>query len=259
MTANTTAIIPENCKDTLTINSGNTWITLAGDNTSNSKTLAIAHKVNTITETAKDDTNLDGVGNFTVQDITKDNAGHITAIQAHKYTLPYAWRNIKVNAASTESAGTTGESAAVTLEAETYNDTTTFIPGNRWITLSASASNDSITFGHASAGTAVSTVIDSNQTPAFNATFNIPTIGIDNLGHVTTLSTKTVTIPNITLTNGTGDLVTGLTYSNGAFTESKANVGTLAITGYSIASTASALAATDTLNVALGKLEKKID
>ncbi len=259
MTANTTAIIPENCKDTLTINSGNTWITLAGDNTSNSKTLAIAHKVNTITETAKDDTNLDGVGNFTVQDITKDNAGHITAIQAHKYTLPYAWRNIKVNAASTESAGTTGESAAVTLEAETYNDTTTFIPGNRWITLSASASNDSITFGHASAGTAVSTVIDSNQTPAFNATFNIPTIGIDNLGHVTTLSTKTVTIPNITLTNGTGDLVTGLTYSNGAFTENKANVGTLAITGYSIASTASALAATDTLNVALGKLEKKID
>ena len=258
MSTNTTAIIPENCKDTLTINSGNAWITLAGDNTSNNKVLTIAHKVNSITETAKSDTNLDGVGSFTVQDILKDNAGHITAIQSHKYNLPFNWRNITVKAASTESTGTTGASAESTLEADTYNDTLTFIPGNKWITLQTSPSNDSVTFGHAAAGTASTTVISADQTPAFNATFDIPTIGIDQLGHVSALSTKTVKIPNITLTNGTGNVVTGISYNNGAFTESKANIGTLVITGYGIASAASSLAETDTLNSALGKLEKQI-
>ena len=53
-------------------------------------------------------------------------------------------------------------------------------PGNRWLTLAADTTNKTITIGHASAGTASSTVGDNDtQTPDFNATFKVPYIGID--------------------------------------------------------------------------------
>ena len=90
--------------------------------------------------------------------------------------------------------------------------------------------------------------------------FKVPYISIDEAGHVTSLSDTELTMPSISLTNGEGNVVTGLSLNatSGAFTETKANVGTLVITGYTIAQAGAALAATDSINVAFGKLEKRL-
>jgi hypothetical protein len=66
------------------------------------------------------------------------------------------------------------------------------------------------------------------------------------------------------LTNGTGNVVTQITLTDaakGAFTETRANVGTLDITGYAKPTTLSnqALSATESLNTALGKLEYRLE
>jgi hypothetical protein len=56
-------------------------------------------------------------------------------------------------------------------------------------------------------------------------------------------------------------VVTGLTLedSTGKFTETKANLGTLSLTGYSKGTSGGTISAEDSLNVAIGKLEYKID
>ena len=77
------------------------------------------------------------------------------------------------------------------------------------------------------------------------------------MGHIFSVGTTTVKIPNITFTGGIGNVVTELTYNNGAFTLSKANIGTLAITGYT-AVTNGHISATDSLNSALNKLDSAI-
>jgi len=90
--------------------------------------------------------------------------------------------------------------------------------------------------------------------------FKVPYLSIDEAGHVIALSDTELTMPSISLTNGTGNVVTGLTLNstNGSFIETKANIGNLTITGYTIATTSNSLAEADTLNAALGKLEKRI-
>ena len=261
LTSNTTSVVANNCKDTLTINAGNAWIKFAGDDTNN--TLTIAHTVNTITTTAKTDTALDGVGNFTVQDITQDEAGHITAIQSHKYNLPYNFRNISINQKSTTVTSSTGPNSTASIEADSYNDTFTLGAANAWITITGDTSNDLILFGHAAAQTATTTKGDSaNQTPQFNATFKIPYIGIDNTGHVSTLTDHTVTIPTISVsTDNTGNVVTGGVFNNnGTLTLNTSQLGGLTLSAtYAKASASAAIASTDTVNSAFGKVEYKVD
>ena len=70
LTTNTTSIVAENTQDSLIINSGNKWIHIAND--SELDTMTLAHEVHTITETAKTDSDRDGVGSFTVQDLIFD-------------------------------------------------------------------------------------------------------------------------------------------------------------------------------------------
>jgi xanthine dehydrogenase molybdopterin-binding subunit B len=92
---------------------------------------------------------LDGTGSFTVQDLLFDEAGHVTANQAHTYNLPYAVRNIKVNSTN---AVTAGSNTAGTIEADKYNDEFILTSQNRWVTLKADTANDTISIGHAAAG-----------------------------------------------------------------------------------------------------------
>lgn len=261
LTANTTNVIANNCKDTLTINTGNKWIKMAGDDTNN--TFTIAHEVNTITETPIADTNLDGIGHFTVQDITKDAAGHITAIQSHKYTLPYSFRNITVGAASSAATGSTGLTTAATLEADAYNDTLIINPSNKWIAISNDISNDTITIGHAAPVSATTTKGDSSdQAPQFGGTFKALYAEIDELGHVYSLTDHSITIPTIGITTATdGNVVTSGSFANsGALTLSTSQLGGLSLAAsYTKASTSQAIANTDSLNTALGKLEYKAD
>ena len=96
----------------------------------------------------------------------------------------------------------------------------------------------------------------------------MPYIGIDATGHVATLTDHTVKIPLPSLKNGTGDVVTGLslTPSTGAFVETKANVGTLLISGYNPLTGVTnenkgdkaTINATDSINGAFAKLQARI-
>ena len=144
------------------------------------------------------------------------------------------------------------------MNANAIKDEITFNVGNRW--LKAKVNNKTITFAHAApdanSNSAASSMANA-QTPNFGNTFNIPVIRYDQMGHIFSVETTTVKIPNITLTGGTGNVVTELTYNNGAFTLSKANIGTLTITGY-IAATNGHISATDSLNSALNKLDSAI-
>lgn len=139
--------------------------------------------------------------------------------------------------------------------------TTTFQgAGDSVITVTLDTSIPKVTVTHKDSALTAGTYSVGNQTPNFGATFNIPTFTIDAKGHIVAQSTVTAKIPALSLSDGTGNIMTGLTLnsSTGAFTTQKANVGTLALTGYSIANAASAVSASDTINSALGKIEYKL-
>lgn len=174
----------------------------------------------------------DNNNQFIVPTFKFDEAGHFLMAEDHTITLPDGFSKITINGNSgnTFPAGTTGS-----VEADTMTDELTFAEGNKWITLNHNADSDTITISHAAAGTASTAKGDTvNQTPDFGATFKVLSAGIDEAGHVKDFADHTVTIPAPSLTNGTGNVVTSLSLnaSKGAFTESRANLGTITLGTY---------------------------
>ena len=246
----------DSLSDTLNFSAGNKWIQMSHDATSD--TITFKHYVKKFSEgTAA--TDLDNSSTFTVQELSWDNAGHLTGSTKRTYTLQDGFKNLAIaNSGATTTTAPTA--AAGTLTAATQVDTATLDTSNRWITLVADATNKKVTIGHAAAGTASTSKGDtSNQTPKFGSTFKVLSAGIDQTGHVSSLSDHTVTIPTPSLTNGTGNVVTGMSLvaADGAFTETKAYVGTLALTNYTAPSNriTGAIAATDTINGAFSKVQ----
>lgn len=243
--------------DTLNFSAGNKWIQMSHD--ADSDTITFKHYVKKFTETTGE-TDLDNSNTFTVQEIAWDNAGHLTSSKKRTYTLQDGFKNLAI-ANSGANTTTSPSAAAGTLTAATQVDTATLDTNNRWITLVADAASKKVSIAHATAGTAsVSKGDTANQTPNFGATFKVLSAGIDQTGHVSSLEEHTVKIPLPSLTdNDTGNVVTGLslTASTGAFTLSKKNVGTLALTGYTAPTTneTGAVAASDTINGAFAKVQ----
>lgn len=252
--------VADSLQDTLTIAEGNKWINIAASNNAADDKITISHYAKYFTETTGSlDFNGNNENTFTIQSIGWDRAGHITSSIKNTFTLPNGFSDVKiVSAGSNETA--VGAAQSGTLSASSIKDGFTFNVGNKWLVINTDVQNKAITIYHNSADTKASNSSESDaQIPKFGATFKIPTFKYDAMGHVFNVTTTTVTIPNITLTDGSGNVMTGLSYSDGKFTNSKANVGTLAITGYAKATANSALAATDSINSAFGKLEYKID
>lgn len=102
-----------------------------------------------------------------------------------------------------------------------------------------------------------------NATPKFGETFTIVDLDFDDKGHKAGSGTHTITIPQPSLTDNAaaGNVLTGLslTANTGVFTTSRANVSTLALTGYSEAASNPLLKATDTVGEAFKKLETVLD
>lgn len=118
------------------------------------------------------------------------------------------------------------------IAAGTYNENLNINPGNKWVqigaTSGASNSEDTLTLGHAlSDVTAGISSPNTTQTPNFNTTFNIPTVTIDEAGHVTAMGTTTVKIPAQTSLSGGSatandkTVVGGVTVSGHAVTVAK--------------------------------------
>lgn len=254
LTTSQVQVVADSTKDTFAINPGNKWIRMATN--ANDDSITIAHEIHTPETTAITDTDLDTVQTFTVQDTQFDAAGHITHNQKHIYKLPDGFKFVEIGEAST--AVSNGATGAGTLEADNQVAKFSIAAGNRWITLAADATTDTLTLGHAYAGAASQYDKQAdNQEPQFGATFNIPYNGFDEAGHLSTLGNKTVKIPLPSLNIAEGDVVTGLTLvpETGAFTMTKVNVGTLKIIDYLEGADAGYLVKTDSINTAFGKLQ----
>ena len=137
---------------------------------------------------------------------------------------------ITPGAASTAAEAITANTTQIV--AGTYNENLNINPGNKWVqvgaTSGASNGGDTLTLGHAlSDVTAGTSSPNAAQTPDFNSTFNIPTVTVDEAGHVTAMGTTTVKIPAQTnLSGGSATandktVVGGVTVSGHAVTVAK--------------------------------------
>ena len=261
-TADTTSssgtITADSLSDTLNFASGNQWLQLSHD--ADTDTVTFKHYVKKFTEGTAS-TDLDNSATFTVQELAWDNAGHLTGSTKRTYTLQDGYKNVAVANSGANTTTVAPTATAGTLTAANRVDTVTMDTGNRWIVLTADEDGKKMTISHAAPGTASTSKGDTAaQTPNFGATFKVLSAGIDQAGHVKSLAEHTVKIPLPSLTDtDTGNVVTGLslTAATGAFTLSKKNVGTLALTGYTAPSenATQTLAATDTINGAFSKVQ----
>ena len=246
-------LVAENTQDTLTINPGNKWMKLA--RTAENDSFSIGHLVQTIdiTKAANSDINNNG-DTITIQDISNDEAGHITANKLHTYTLPYGFKTITGNNGS--------------LVADNTQDTAAF-SGDSWI--QTTASSEGVSFTH-TGPVAVNERVVNNLTPNFGGTFSIEDWRFDEKGHKAGLQTHTVKMPDLSLANGTHNntaaVVTSLTLADNAgvngkvFTQTTANVGTLPLTDYNIDNNDDSVAAinsTDSINTAIQRLEYRLN
>ena len=255
-------ITADKLSDTLNFASGNQWVQLSHNATTD--TVTFKHYVKKFTEGAAT-TDLDNSATFTVQELAWDNAGHLTGSTKRTYTLQDGYKSVSVaNSGAKTTTSPTGSEG--TLTAANRVDTVSMDTGNRWITLVADATNKKMSIAHAAAGTASTSKGDTaNQTPNFGATFKVLSAGIDQTGHVSSLEEHTVTIPKPSLTDtvANGNVVVGLslTDTTGAFTTSRANVGTLSLTGYIAPTTngVTTIANTDSINGAFNKVQSYLN
>lgn len=283
--SNGNTISADNTQDTLIIAPSNKWIKTSVAN----KTLSLGHTVDLITITAKTETNLndkinDTSGNatviqntFTVNDITNDAAGHITANQSHTYKLPDGYKIIK-----TINTPTPNEIKIETLPsdngqiASNTQDTITIEGANHWIKVGDN--NKIIKIYHNSPDTNnkifttdanVKNVPEdtSPDSPLFGQQFDIPKLSHDNAGHISGVSKYSIKLPQPSVTpNTAGNVMTGISVnsSTGVFTQDKVNVGTLKISGFSVdqgevdAENAYTLKVSDSINIAFEKLQNRI-
>ena len=257
--------------DTWTIASQNKWLRVAADATNDK--ITIGHSYSAQSEHDFDTdveivSALDGTSqtdNKIVLPVLKtDNAGHIIGYSTNTFYIPHNFKSITVvsDDSDVDSTQTNG-----TLVADNIVDTWTFAPQNKWIDIAADATNDKITIGHKYSPEQThrnDTGDTVNQTPTFGATFKVPNYETDKAGHITKSSTHTVMIPQNSYTetaNKTAGVMTtmSLDKSTGAFTATRANVGTLALTEYTYdANNVSAVDATDSINGAFSKVEAQI-
>lgn len=211
-TPTTTNVVADNTQDTLAINSGNKWIRL--DTSANNDSITISHDIHTPTLTAKAASNINGNGDtITIQDITFDEAGHMTANQNHTYTLPYGFKTIKVTNTATDVVTDAADTIVTAGQiADNTQDVLTFAASNKWVKLDNNT-EDTIKIGHTVSEISVSTSTPTLSDESSGKTFAVPTYVYDAAGHVTALATATYTMPN-----GYGKFTDGTTTSSASAT-----------------------------------------
>lgn len=256
-------ITPDTLTDTLTFAEGNRWINLAADATNDK--ITISHYVKNFTETTSAlDFNTESNGKtFTVQTIGWDRAGHLISSDKKTFTLPDNFKTLAIgNTGKTTVSFDTATDG--NLVADTLVDTATFDIGNRWLSYVANTNGDKVTLYHAAPdanSASTNTTQTGNETPNFGATFYIPEVKYDEAGHIFKVDTHTVKIPLPSLVqDDSGNVITGLALSDteGKFTITKEDLGTLTLGTYSKDNDNGDIVATDTLAQALSKLQTQI-
>lgn len=267
-------------QDVFNINPYNKWIQtwLISDSENHSAELDIAHAVNPINEDEKTETNLNSQDYFEVQDLIFDQAGHVTANQKHKYSMPFAYKTIQVGSLNNAVNAGTGMQNSLNVVANNHIDTLQLNTQNRWIVLDAEDSTDNIiSIGHAipdaNSSSTNTTTIGNNVNDAaftFGRSIEIPEIKYDETGHIFKVGTHSVNLPkgsiNANLTATASSVITGLKYDadSGLITQENNNIGNLVLTDYSAptviegAESNNSISANDSINAAFNKLQAQI-
>lgn len=236
------------------------WIDIEIDSSVTNPNVSITHKFNPVNDTTsgvtpvvKDnnpsDQNTSSTGQIELYTPIVDDKGHIVGKNIETIELPHNFKTITV-----------GDTP---ITADNHIANMNITDDNNWIEVSANTNTDTITISHIGPVSGGITTYHTDDKPKFGATFNIPTITYDSKGHISATDKYQITLPTLSLVDNTsGNILTGLTLdisnTTGKLTLTKEPVGTLALGGnYAIATSASAIANTDTINVALGKLEYK--
>lgn len=265
-------LIATTTQDTLNVSMMNKWLKV---DTATAKGLKLGHILSGVTAGSygqsenKTVEQLDVNNTFSIPYITVDEAGHITAASTKTIVIPENFKKISVGAVSS-AATNVADGLAGSVMADKLEDELTLYPGNKWIRIAANraASNvsadDAITFSHVLSGATAGSYGDSAaQQPNFSGTFKVPFLTIDEAGHITAISEHTVTIPKASLSDAkknTADVIVQLSLNEttGAFSTTRANVGTLALTGFSAGETGR-VAANDSINVAFSKVDGRLN
>lgn len=142
--------------------------------------------------------------------IRRDNRGHITGLEVISGKIPDqptypndrdpGYGSITIDTASTAVNIPTTKQNTATITAATYSERLTLSPINKWIVMGA-ADNSSIGLDKIYIGHDISTVTKGSYGPStdVNVTnggnFKVPYVSIDEAGHITGASTKTITLP----------------------------------------------------------------
>lgn len=261
------AVEADNLTANLTIAEGNRWINIDAD--SDNDKITFSHYVDPIESTTNaSDLNTVTKKTIPVHELVWDKAGHITSNVTHTYTIPDNFKTVSIQNNGNNLTQTNITALNSNLVAGTMVDTVTFDTGNRWIQFIGDKDTNKVTIYHAKPGTAPAknTTKTGNEEPAFGATFDIPEVTYDEAGHIYSVDTHTVKIPLPSINENkeatTASVLTGiqLVPTTGVITQTNANVGTLALTGFDTLTTASSmnLSANDKINEAFGKLELRI-
>lgn len=270
-TVNTTSIVADNTQDTLIVASANKWIRVSGNNTND--TLSIGHEVHNF-ESGSANTKYGLETNVTVNDLDKNNtfevpvlkfdeAGHITMAETHTVTIPENFDKVAITVTGKDITSFDASGVDTTLEADTLTDTVTFNVGNRWIQLVGDPSTDKVSIYHAAPGDQANSTKTGAETPNYGETFDIPEVKYDEAGHISGVSTHTVTFPKPSLNDlptSTASVITGIQMVGDtlAITQTNANVGTRTLTGYSEGTDNTDINDSDSINEAFGKLQKQM-
>lgn len=241
-------IIADNTQDTLGINSGNEWIKI--ETNPSTDVITISHDVKNVSSSESSlnlSTETSGTTTFDIPTYTFDATNHYSSHDTKTLTMPNSYGKF---------TGDTGSS-----EATATHDTFS-ITGDTWVT--TAASTDQISLSHSTPHETAHTTV-ANETPNFGSTFAIKDLDFDSKGHKANEGTHTVTIPQPSLTtDGLGNIVTGLSLvpSTGAFTQNRTFVGSLALTGYNLnnnGTSVAAISSTDSINTAIQRLEYRLN
>lgn len=142
--------------------------------------------------------------------IRRDNRGHITGLEVISGKIPDqptypndrdpGYGSITIDAASAAVDVPIAKQNTATITAATYSERLTLSPTNKWIVMGA-VDNSSIGLDKVYIGHNISTVTKGSYGPStdVNVTnggnFKVPYISVDEAGHITGASTKTITLP----------------------------------------------------------------
>lgn len=216
------------------------WLKAYVDPDVENPTVYLKHLYNPVDETTEAvDMNTNAEDRLILEELIPDDTGHIVSKNTKTVTLPSGIKKISADSGS-YTAGTT--QAAFEIKS-----------ADEW--LSTSIEGNVLEIAHDEAQSAVNTKgLLSDSNPTFGSSFVVPKIAIDNKGHVQTLEEYILTLPKGSLTNGTGNVVTGLTFTpeTGALVEIKDSAGNLVLGVYDSTSSGSILAE-DSIAVAIAK------